>query len=293
MTMNTAQFTDEVENARKQLETDPKALVELKPMPAVAMKVSQACKDENFKLTDLAKLVESDAVFASKMLSFVNSAVYCHMREISTIHQSLVVLGRKNIVQMALSIAAGKVFMSVGEAADLKKSIFDHSLACGAVASALAKQKIFDIDSGAAFLAGILHDVGKLVMVDLAPEAYSQCVVHDRPELSSVVKEKELFGTDHAALGILFGETWELTSTMQSAIAHHHDELSAEETSSMTGVIQLANQLASAWGLGQSKPTLASGTAERWLNDVDEQTIESTRKFASEQYEETNALLAR
>jgi putative nucleotidyltransferase with HDIG domain len=291
--MKTAQFTEQIESARQQLQTDPKALVELKPMPAVALKVTQACKDDNFKLTDLAKLVESDAVFASKMLSFVNSAVYCHMREISTIHQSLVVLGRKNIVQMAMSIAAGKVFMSVGEAADLKKSIFEHSLACGAVASALAKQKIFEVDAGAAFLAGILHDVGKLVMVDLAPEAYSQCVVQEQPEVSSVVKERELFGTDHASLGILFGETWELAPTMQSAIAHHHDELSSDESDSMTGVIQLANQLAATWGLGQAEPEQALGVAERWLNDTDEQTIESTRAFATGQYDETNALLAR
>jgi hypothetical protein len=80
---------------------------------------------------------------------------------------------------------------------------------------------------------------------------------------------------------------------MQSAIAHHHDELSSDESDSMTGVIQLANQLAATWGLGQAEPEQALGVAERWLNDTDEQTIESTRAFATGQYDETNALLAR
>jgi putative nucleotidyltransferase with HDIG domain len=291
--MNTALFTDELEKARHRLQKDAKALVELNPMPAVALKVSQACKDDDVKLSELAKLVESDAVFASKMLSFVNSPVYCHMREISTIHQSLVVLGRKSIIQMALSIAAGKIFKSNSESAELKKSIFDHSLACGAVASALASQKFFDVDSGAAFLAGILHDVGKLVLVDLAPESYSQCIFQVRLELSSVAKEQELFGMDHTILGAHFGNSWDLSATMRAAIENHHNELSDEESSSMTGVIQLANQLAATWGLGQQEPAMAGAAAERWLNDVDEQKIESTRMMATEQYEETSHLLAR
>jgi putative nucleotidyltransferase with HDIG domain len=290
--MNSFPDTEELNSAKLALTEDPQSLVKLKPLPVVAMKVSEACGNANVDIRELTKLVESDPAIAAKILSVVNSAIYGHMRDVSSIHQALVVLGRRNIVQLAISIATNTVFAANDETSEFKRSIFEHSLAVASVAGSLVRHDSLDVDPGTAFLAGVLHDVGKLILLDAAPQTYSSFTDQNHLEVSTIQAEQELFGTDHAALGNIFAETWNLSIQIQHAISQHHSPSRPDADYPLTKTIQLANQLVKAWAIGQAEPTDVCEATATWLNNRDDKSQEMIRANAAESFEETKALLS-
>lgn len=289
--MNTTLHSDELANARATLAEDPQSLIDLKPMPVVAMKVSQACRDQKVDIRALTKLVETDAAFSTKILSVSNSAIYAHTREIVSINQALVVLGRRNVVQLALSIAARQVFDSSSEAAEAQGDIYLHSLGCAATAGAIIRHSGASIDPGAAFLAGVLHDVGKLVLLELAPKTYISRVVDAEFLVPTTTVEQEIFGVDHTTLGSLFGDYWQLSDEIKHAIAQHHATSPAGERAPLTEIIRLANQLTKLWGVGQPEQSIICEETDGWIQDQSEEEIEAIRLLAVEYYRETKALL--
>ena len=167
-----------------------------------------------------------------------------------------------------------------------------NSLAVASVAGSLVRHDSLDVDPGTAFLAGVLHDVGKLVLLDVAPQTYTNCVVGSTGDVPTIVTEQELFGTDHSIIGNLFAETWELSGQIQTAISQHHSTFPAEDVSELTQSIQLANQLVKAWGIGQEESTDICEATNLWLNERDEKSQEMIRANAAESFEETKALLS-
>lgn len=288
--MNPMINTAEIELAKRKLQEDPRALIDLQPLPAVAMKVNQACRDTNVDLRELARLVESDPAFAVEILSVVNSSLYGHARQILSIHQAIVVLGRRSLVQHALSIAAKTMFTGVGDVACAKQSLFEHSLAVASVAVTLVRQGDSKVDLGTVFLAGIFHDIGKVVLLDVAPCAYSNFMKTPTLKVSSIEFEQNLFGIDHTILGRYFAESWKLAGPIQQAITGHHLPKGEGIVSPISESICLANQLVKAWGIGQTELGSISEYAVQWLNNCDEETQQAIRTNGTENYEECKAL---
>ncbi len=282
------EFETELEEARQILSTDPQSLVELRPLPAIAAKVNEACNDQNFNTRALAELVECDPAFTSKILSVVNSSMFGYSREVSSVQQALVVLGRKTVAQLAVCIAAQKVFSSGKVAKHARVQLYEHSLACASVNRSLANLIDTDVDSGAAFLAGILHDVGKLIFLDVAPQTYPQLLKDRPPETSSVELENEYFGTDHTHLGILFGDSWNLSSAICDSIATHH----SKPTCALSQITIHANLLTKFWGIGQSPDPAPCDEAQEWLADNIKGSPEVVMTTAKEQFEELKKLLS-
>ena len=270
---------------------DFEAMVELRPLPAVAMRISQACTDEKFDTKELTTLVECDPAFASKILSVVNSSMYGFSREVSSIKAALVVLGRKNISQLAVTIAAQKVF-SAGEVANrAKKVLYRHSLGCAAVCRSIANEIAREVDSGEAFLAGMLHDVGKLVLLDLAPDSYSKILTSANSDPSSTIDvETQIFGTDHTSIGTMFGNNWQLSVPICNAITYHHEDECIDELS-LVEVTRLANELSKEWGIGQTEqPTQCEHTI-KWVESASNEHQETIRTNAANYFTELSALL--
>lgn len=288
--MNQIDFPEELTSARQRLKEEAKSMVELRPLPAIALKVNRACADKEVDIKSLTSLVECDAAFASKILSVVNSSIYGYMREISSIRQALVILGRMNIGQLATSIAAQTVFCSSGDDAQARLLIYEHSLGCAAISRVLAGKMGVEVDPSAAFLAGMLHDVGKLILLDLAPQSYAQILNANAKGENSVTLEQAWFETDHTELGKLFGDSWGLSQAICHAISQHHNPSEAQ-TCDLTRVTQLANQLSKTWGVGQPESEVEVEWTDPWLEGCDEEELETVKEMAMEQFAEVQALL--
>ena len=277
----------EIASARIKLESDLEDLLQLRPLPAIAMQIMKACDKPKTKVLDLVRLIECDAAISSKILSIVNSSTYAYSREINSINQAVVVLGFKNLSQLAVSIASEKVF-SEGETAQAPRlKLYDHALACAAVSRLLASQTEIPADPGAAFLAGILHDVGKLIFFDVAPEFYSNLQSNESPE-QWIATEQAAFGIDHATVGAKFGSLWGLPSDINLAIANHH--CVGDSCEPVLKVTSLANELAKAWGIGQTEQDVLSESAKAWLSELDDEP--SLREQAASQFADLKSVLA-
>lgn len=288
--MNFAISNHELATAQARLKADPRALVDLRPLPSVAMQISNECRRGDVDTRALARLVEGDPAFAIKVLSVVNSSLYCFSREITTIDQALVVLGRTAVSQLAMSMAAQQVYNSGDPvAAQARMTLFRHSLGVAAVAGSLIRTQSLELEAGAAFLTGILHDIGKLVLLDVAPQTYTASLNKAGSEFESVDLERQLFRTDHSYLGELFGDAWGLSPSISHAIGNHHS-LEQESLPLLTRTIGLSDQLARHWGIGSEPTPVTREPALTWLQENEALESEVVQS-ATEQFIETKALL--
>lgn len=279
----------ELDIAKVRISTQLDDLIQLRPLPATALQIMKACRNEELNVQDLIQLVECDPAISTRVLSMVNSSMYGYSREIASIDQAVVVLGFKSLSQLAVSIAAEKVFSEGDVAVDARSTLFDHSLGCAAVARLLAKHSGLQSDSGAAFLAGMLHDVGKLVFFDVAPNAYLD--MHELPHANLLEREQDAFGINHTAIGKKFGEHWGLPATINEAIAGHHQKV--DETSEpILWITSLANELARHWGIGQKQQLTQSQAALDWINEQSQETLDTYRGDASQHFADIKTLLS-
>ena len=288
--MNQAILQSELADARKALETGLDDLLHLRPLPAIALQIMKSCREQKVKVTDLVQLVECDAAISSRILSIVNSSLYGYSRDVTSINQAVVLLGFKSLSELSVSIASEKVFSQGESAAESRSQLYEHSLGCAAVARLLANSSQTTVDAGAAFLAGMLHDVGKLVFFDLAPNQYSQLQAEHDPRCC-IKREQELFGIDHSAVGARFGEIWELPIEIQSAIGGHHQDIT-QTCDPLLHITRLANELSKIWGIGQASDPIQSETSETWLAETDPVVIEELRGQADEQFRDLKTLLS-
>lgn len=264
-------------------------LFQLRPIPAVAMKIMKASRENDVKVRDLVQIIECDSTISARILSVVNSSIYGHSREVVSMNQAVVVMGFKNLSELAISIASEKVFSSGDAASEFRKKLYEHALGVAAVARLLASRAEFNADAGSAFLAGMLHDVGKLVLLDVALDVYpdlqaGQCG-------TALIKlEQAVFDMDHTEIGGKFGNKWGLPAAISSAISNHH---SCEESSSdsLTRVVRVANEFAKKMGIGQAEKTIDCSETQSWVDTCAEQELEQLQEQALEQFSILRSLL--
>ncbi len=287
--MNQLEFSPEVEIAREKLDTQLADLFQLRPIPAVAMKIMKACREPDVKVRQLVQMIECDTTISARILSVVNSSVYGYSREVISISQAVVVMGFKNLSELAVSIASEKVFSEGDVACEPRQKLYEHSLGCAAISRLLANKPEFLADAGSAFLAGMLHDVGKLILFDVAPNSYTE-MQSTGDCLNRVQQEQTLFGIDHTQLGAKFGDTWGLPPAINLAIANHHSELdpSADPLSRVT---RLANELAKNWGVGPVCDHTCCSETKAWTDSCGKEELEQLQAQANEQFGELRALM--
>lgn len=286
--MSTTQI--EIADAKTRLETDLNSLIELRPLPEIAMRILKTCQQENANVISLVKLVECDAAVSSRVLAFVNTSMFGYSREVSSINQAVVVLGMKQLSQLAVSVATESVFSEGENAMDARARLYQHSLGCATIGRLLANITGSAVDSSEAFLAGMLHDIGKLVLLDVAPNGYTELQTQYAGNCLVDI-EQQVFGIDHAMLGSKLGRIWGLPAQVNHAIASHHCQLEPSRDS-LVSITALANELAKHWGVGQDASETCCGVTLRWLESTGFDESKALEIEALENFEELKSLLA-
>ncbi len=228
----------------------------LTPFPAVALKVVEECRSECPDTARLIELVECEPAIASKVLSVANSPLYGCAREIDTIPRAILVLGARAISGLAVAFSTKEVF-EAGKTTPTKTSLMEHSLGTAVVARILASQD-FACDPSSAFLAGMMHDIGKLVFLEQAQEQYESNLAELR--LSSVENEEALFGINHVSVGKRYVRNMGLPPEISDAVAGHHAH--CPTPIDLIGIASIADQLSKVWGLGTENAEIESAEFE-------------------------------
>jgi len=227
---------------------------DLPPMPYVARRVMEIVSDPKSSAQDLQEVISKDQALASQILKIANSALYACSRKIETLTDAIVMLGFNTIRSLSVMNATKNLykFMNKGKVLGLKdKLLWEHSVGAALAARSIA-QKVNNRYVEQSFLGGLLHDIGKLVLLQKVPELFDSVIeeVYNTGRHFSEV-EMEKLGFTHAEVGAHLMDKWKFTSDFEFAVRYHHsvsEELQPE--SQLIYYIDLANKICHKLGIG-------------------------------------------
>lgn len=227
-----------------------KALDDLPPMPQVVVKVQKLMADPRAGQRDLAKVLQTDAALVARVLRLANSAYYGYKGKVASLERATVLLGQQTIKELIMTAGASKLLEKklpgYGWSSD---ELWRHSLAVGLSAKIIAERTKPEL-AGDAYLAGLIHDVGKLVLDPYLLERRQAFKTVLADETSTFLDaERKVLGFDHAELGGQVGQRWSFPENLATAVTFHHRP-SRVKGSPMAYMVHLANYIAHSGGFG-------------------------------------------
>lgn len=216
------------------------------PSPVIAELLS-AIDEENSSPANLTTSIAKHQILVARMLQISNSPFYGMPQRVESISDAITILGMRTVRALAITTAMYGDLARIS-APGFELAIFwRHSIAASLAARSLARR--LHLKEGSAFVAGLLHDIGSLVLACTFPEHSSAVTSHLRASRCYVHEaEQFVLGIDHAHIGRLLGERWHFPASICDAIANHHHPESAVENP-LACVVHLGDALAHALDL--------------------------------------------
>lgn len=222
-------------------------LNDLPPFSPVLNKLLASLSDDSFSYRQMGALIEQDTVLTGNVLRMVNSAAYGRRTEVLAISNAVAILGINKLRNLVLTLSVANMWRSVKTANHWSLERFNtHELATAILCDTLAQRMKVEFPEGA-FLAGLLHDLGKLLIVMASPadhldiEAYAA-----KTGCTMLEAERFVLDTDHAALSAEALRIWKLPVTLQDAVRSHHAPVVGE----LSMAVSVADECANRLGLG-------------------------------------------
>lgn len=260
---------------------------ELPALPTIAARVMQLTSDPKATLPELRSLVETDEALASKILRFANSALYGRIGTIETLSNAISVLGFLTVRWLVVTTSAHTLFRKTGKHENDHKLLWEHSVRCGIGARLLAKRLSLGHGGEEGFLGGLLHDIGKLVILEKLPGYISQfCAWCEALSMEFWELENDVIGIDHSKISGHLFKKWHIPEPLSDAVANHHTPQDAKENRPMAEVLNVINQFFPLKDCGRAVLT-SQELAELPLlskNHVSEQEVDELRDKTEEAY---------
>jgi putative nucleotidyltransferase with HDIG domain len=227
------------------------AAVEKMPaFPKSVQRILELTRDINCEPKELITVIEKDPVMTMKLLRIVNSAFYSFPKQVTSVNQASVYLGLNTVKNMALSFAAiGTLPPSNDANFDMQRYLM-HSLTTAGLARLLCQKfGADDTDPGDCYIAGLLHDFGKVVYAQFMPMEFKAALTLSVEQGTSLhVAEQKTIGADHSLVGAMLVEKWQFPKLLSSTIRSHHSEIPADNT--LLSCLFVADQISKklAWG---------------------------------------------
>lgn len=219
------------------------AAVERMPaFPKSVQKVLELTRNINCLPRELVGVIEKDPVMTVKILKVINSAAFSLPNKMTSINQSVVYLGLNTVKNMALSFAAVGILPRTNSAGfDVQKYLM-HSLTVASIARALANhQPAGEVDPGDCYIAGLLHDFGKVVFAQFMPDEFKAALQYCHDEgVPLHVAEAAVIGADHTVVGSMLAERWQFPPALVACIRNHHQDGAQD---GMGDCLRMANQI--------------------------------------------------
>jgi putative nucleotidyltransferase with HDIG domain len=224
---------------------------DLPTLPRTVLRITELINDPRASAKDLARIITDDQVLTARLLKLVNSSFYGFQQRVATVTEAILLIGFDAIRSLLLTTSVFDLFPSrTTRSRRDQEMLWDHSLACAVGAKAIGAAVRYD-KLEELFVAGLLHDIGKIVEMTLRPEDFAQIAdrVAGRRLLISAA-EMEVLGCTHADIGRLLAERWNLPVKLVNIIAWHHTPTAGGAFAVESSIVHLADILARALQLG-------------------------------------------
>ncbi len=241
-----------------QLNTIVMTTRDLPAMPQVASKVLELSSAPNTSADELQKVIADDQAMVARILKIANSAMYSCSRKISTLTEAIVMLGFNSIRSLVVTSAARNLYNMKTSPSGLKETLmWEHSIGSAFACRLLAEGRAPALTEEA-FLAGLLHDIGKLVLTQRLPAEFDeivQTVYNENKPFAAT--ERAVLGFDHAQVGALLVNKWKFSPILENVILNHHKPEAISPEEPLLLFLDLGNKLCHKLGIGfQDEPDL-------------------------------------
>ncbi len=240
----------------KNLEIIRNYIAKMPSLPVTVSKILEICRDPRTSPNDLNRVISLDPVLMGRVMKLINSAYYGLSQQVTSLVRAIIMLGINTVKNLALSTA---VLGSLGSKSNFHALNMDgfwrHSLCVGVTCKLIASKRGVNAQLlEEYFVAGLLHDIGKIPMNNKLSEDYVLSMsISDRDHLPLYISEKKALGFDHAEVGKFIGESWKLGSEIVETVSFHHsiDQYKGKNPDLVYSVV-LANYFANSYEIGFS-----------------------------------------
>ena len=223
----------------------------LPTLPEIPMKILQLVADEGSSMEDISRIVERDPAITANILRVANSVYYGVREKVASLKLALAILGLNEIINIITSVSIVRMFASrkSGNSFDRAK-FWQHSFGCATASQLIARELKFafgDVE----FVAGLIHDLGKLIMDQYFHSKLKEIKkLKESEDIPLLEAETRVMGVDHATLGSWLAQSWRLPQALVESITYHHRPLDVlalptpSEEPALTAIINLADILA-------------------------------------------------
>lgn len=224
--------------------------VRLASLPDIFVRIVEAIKHPASSASYVADVIGKDAALSAKLLNLVNSAFYGFPRRIDTLARAVTIIGSNHLTNLAMGVSVLSMFEDIPPEHLDMRSFWEHSLGCGLVARQIASHLPGNHNEERYFVAGLLHDIGRLVLVRNLARLYGHMLLAARSR-RLVLADVELqgLGFRHDRVSGLLCREWRLPETLEKAVMRHHNPGAGREGPEPC-VIHLADILAHAMPIG-------------------------------------------
>jgi HD-like signal output (HDOD) protein len=217
-------------------------------------KVLEICNNSGASANDLNRVISYDPVLTAQVLKLINSAYYGLPNRITSLVRAIIMLGINTVKNLVLASSVMAACKGVSNSGYMTINDFwAHCLCVGVLSKliAAAASRIPHSEQEEYFVAGLLHDLGKLPLMACFPELYGSTILAAKESNCALIESETVnIGINHCQVGLLIAAKWNLGSPMQDAISGHHPLEGLDDSDFLVECIGLANILANHFGIG-------------------------------------------
>ncbi len=269
-----------------------RSLVELPPMPNIILKAREIMEDQGSSLKDLSGVIEHDQAIVARVLALANSAYYGLSGLVSSIQHASILLGQKTLGELITIAASSRLLSKKLKGYQLDPGdLWKHSLAVALGSRIIAEKQNVELAEDA-FIAGLLHDAGKIILDPYVMERRKEFKKLQKTGKKTFIEaEKKILGFDHAEVMSRAARFWRYPEAQSTAIRYHHYPLRSGN-SHLAFIVHVADLAAKEAGFSSEASTSSSeidpqtltilGFQKQEINAISAEIVESVEKLATE-----------
>lgn len=278
------------DTAQRDIRTEIRRINDVVSFPPAVTEILQAVSAGDATLTRIASLIGSDPAMTAKILHVANSPFYGLRRDVTDIPQALRILGLDEIGHLVLTYQMKSRLLSLDEMQRVSlERLWRHSVSVAVTARLIAERFRLPTE-GKEYTAGLLHDMGKLVIIQHFSEQYRSIeTLVSGGGITDLEAERQLLAIDHTEIGKQLGEKWRLPKEYLDAMQYHHRPSSSSTFALLCSVVRSADLLCEEWEQGIGERCIGAETEETWSSILSEHVPSITGAARSAAAEELHA----